>query len=82
VVNYKLNGAVLPPGQLPPSWQLNNIEAVKEDWPAFEQDITGVSEAGKFLNPAQEFLSRLEKHLGVPILLVGTGPGREAIVVR
>ena len=31
---------------------------------------------------AKEFLARLEKHLGVSVLLVGTGPGREAMVVR
>ncbi len=82
VVGYKHRGQILPVGKLPAAWELSQVEIIKEDWLCFEEDISGISSADKLPKSAQEFLSKLEKHLGVPILLVGTGPGREAMVVR
>ena len=82
VVGYKHRGQLLPAGKLPAAWELSQVETVKEDWPCFLEKIDGINDESKLPKSAQAFLSRLEKHLGVPILLVGTGPGREAMVVR
>lgn len=82
VVGYKHKGQILPPGKLPAAWELSEVEVIKEDWPCFTEDIGGTDDAEKLPASAKEFLSKLEKHLGVPILLVGTGPGREAMVIR
>ncbi len=82
VVAYKYDGKVLPKGQLPASWELKDVETVTEDWPCFAEDIGDIDDESRLPRSAQEFLARLQKHLGVPILLVGTGPGREAMVVR
>jgi adenylosuccinate synthase len=82
VVGYKYKGEALKPGQLPAAWELGDVEVVKEEWPCFAENIGGISDADKLPVAAKEFLSKLEKHLGVQILLVGTGPGRDAMVVR
>ncbi|MCL5666266.1 MAG: adenylosuccinate synthetase [Patescibacteria group bacterium] len=82
IVGYKYQGRLLQPGQLPPPWEMSKVETIKEDWPCWTEDISGVSEEKDLPQGAREFLSRLEKAVGVPILLVGTGPGREAAVVR
>lgn len=82
VVGYKYKGKMLPAGQLPAPWEMDKIETVKENWTGFEEDISGISDADKLPKNAAEFLVKLEKLLGVPILLVGTGPSREAIIVR
>ena len=82
VVGYKYGGETLPAGKIPAPWEFNKIEIIKEDWPGFTEDISGISDEKDLPKAAREFLSRLEKHLQVPILLVGTGPAREAIIVR
>lgn len=82
VVSYKLDGEILPDGKLPPSWALSKVETIKDDWLCFEHDISGISDFNNLPQSAQDFIIRLEKRLGVPILLIGTGPGREAIIVR
>jgi adenylosuccinate synthase len=82
VVGYKLNGKLLAPGQLPPPWEMGKVKPVFEQWPGWEENIYGVNRGVDLPQPAKSFLSRLEKYLRVPILLVGTGPGREDVVVR
>ena len=82
VVGYKLDGKILEDGELPPPWQLEKIEPVFETWEGFSEDISGISDGTKLPKAAENFISKLEKHLGIPVLLVGTGPGREAIVLR
>jgi len=57
------------------NWQ--KWEVKKKTGRALTEDIGGIADAEKLPTSAKEFLSRLEKHLGVPVLLVGTGPGRE-----
>ncbi len=79
---YKFMGDILPKGKLPPVWHMDKIEPVFEQWQCFAEDIGGTSQADDFPVGAKNFIARLEKELGVPILLVGTGPGREAMVVR
>jgi adenylosuccinate synthase len=82
VVAYKLNGKLLAPGQLPPPWNMEKVVPVFENWPGWEENIYGVEAEPALPKSAKAFLQRLEKHLGTHILLVGTGPGRQDIVVR
>jgi adenylosuccinate synthase len=82
VTGYRLNGKKLEPGQLPPPWQMDKIEIVKEDWSCWDEDISGINSEKDLPQGARDFLSKMEKLVGVPILLVGTGPRREAVVVR
>jgi len=82
VVGYKLDGNLLGKGQLPPPWKLGDVEVVTEEWECWEEDIFGTSSEESLPHGARKFLLKLEKSLGVPILLVGTGPAREAMVIR
>lgn len=82
VVGYRLNGKLLAPGQLPPPWEMDKVAPVFENWPGFSKNIFGLASVAQLPRAARNFLSRLEKHLRIQILLVGTGPGREDIIVR
>jgi len=82
VVGYRLNGKLLAPGQLPPPWDMEKVKPVFENWPGWQENIYGVESEKKLPQAARNFLSRLEKHLKTHILLVGTGPGRQDIIVR
>jgi adenylosuccinate synthase len=82
VAGYRLGGKLLAPGQLPPPWDMDKVKPVFEQWPGWRENIFGAESEADLPKPAKAFLRRLEKHLGVPILLVGTGPGREDVVIR
>lgn len=82
VTGYKYQGRILKPGELPASWEMGKIEPVFEQWRGFTDDIGGVSEAKNLPAAARDFISKIEKAVGVPVLLVGTGPGRESLVCR
>jgi len=82
VTGYKYQGKLLEPGQFPPPWQMDKIETIKEEWPCWQEDIFGIGAEEDLPQGARDFIEKLEKAVGAPILLVGTGPGREAMVVR
>jgi metallo-beta-lactamase family protein len=35
VVNYELNGKILPPGSLPPAWKLGEVKPIFENWSVY-----------------------------------------------
>jgi adenylosuccinate synthase len=82
VTGYKLNGKMLAPGQLPAPWDMEKVKPVFEQWPGWSENIFGVNRQSALPKAAKTFLSRLEKHLKIRVLLVGTGPGRQDIIVR
>ena len=82
VVAYKYQGKILPPGKLPPPWAMGQVQPIFEQWQCFKEDISGINSENHLPTSARQFISRLENRLEVPILLVGTGPGREDIIVR
>jgi adenylosuccinate synthase len=82
VASYKYKNKILPFGKLPPSWELENVKPVFEQWPCFLEDISGANSLKDLPKGAKDFLNRLEDRIKKPILLVGTGPGRGDIVIR
>lgn len=82
VVGYKLFGKLLAKGQLPPPWDMDKVVPVFENWPGWSENIYGINSEAALPKGAKDFLKRLENRLDAAILLVGTGPGREDIVVR
>ncbi len=82
VVGYRLKGKLLDPGQLPPPWDMDKVKPVFEQWPGWSENIFGINRTSNLPKSARDFLKRLEKYLQTPILLVGTGPERNAIIVR
>ncbi len=54
---------------------------VYEELPGWSEDITGARSLGDLPVAAREYVARVEEHVGVPITLVGVGPGREQAIV-
>lgn len=53
---------------------------VFESMPGWETDITGCTERHDLPEAAQAYLTRVEELVGVPISIVGVGPGRSQFV--
>jgi adenylosuccinate synthase len=56
---------------------LHKVTPVYETLPGWKTDITAVTERGDLPKEALDYVSFLEAQIGVPISLVGVGPGRE-----
>lgn len=54
---------------------------VYEELPGWEEDITHVRRREDLPDAAQDYVARIEDELGVPITLIGVGPGREQAIV-
>jgi adenylosuccinate synthase len=61
---------------------LHHVVPVYEELPGWRTDLSSVTEPGELPAAAGEYLSFLEDQVGVPIRLVGVGPGREQFVHR
>jgi adenylosuccinate synthase len=59
---------------------LHTAEAEYEELPGFEEDIREARTEGELPPEARDYLRYIEDHTGVPIRLVGVGPGREQVV--
>jgi adenylosuccinate synthase len=55
---------------------------VYENFPGWNDDITGVREFEDLPKNARDYVLALEKISGSRISAIGVGPGRDAIVVR
>jgi len=59
------------------------IEPVFEELPGFpEGSVRGAGDYADLPAPARAYVERIEEHLGVPVVLISTGPEREALVWR
>ena len=67
---------------MPPPWRLSEVEPVMELWDGWDENIAGVRSMNDLPTAAIEFLNRLNGYLPCPILLVGTGPREDEIIVR
>jgi adenylosuccinate synthase len=61
---------------------LHKAVPVYEELPGWKTDLTAVTERHQLPQAAADYLTFLEEQVGVPIRLVGTGPGREQFVQR
>ncbi len=82
VVGYKLDGNVMEKGQVPPPWRISEIEPIMEIWDGFTENIYGISNFADLPQNAQNFIQKIESLINVPIMFIGTGPERDAIIVR
>jgi adenylosuccinate synthase len=81
-VNYELNGKILN-GQMPAS--LDDLAKCKTNYielDGWNEDISNIVEFSKLPRNAQNYITTIEKELGIPITWVGTGPAREAMFLR
>ena len=68
--------------RLPPYHQstLHQVTPLYEELPGWRTDLTGVTSAEDLPAEAREYVAFLSDQIGVPVRLVGVGPGREQFV--
>jgi adenylosuccinate synthase len=59
---------------------LHSASADYEELPGWEQDISGARSEADLPSQARDYLAAISDYAGVPIKLVGVGPGREQVV--
>ena len=59
---------------------LHGAEPEYEELPGFNEDLGACRSESELPPEAREYLRFLEDHLGVPIRLVGVGPGRDQVI--
>ncbi|HEY8057472.1 MAG TPA: adenylosuccinate synthetase, partial [Acidimicrobiales bacterium] len=62
--------------------ELFHARPVYEELPGWREDLSDATELHDLPAKAQEYLTFLEEQIGVPIRLVGVGPGRTQFVQR
>lgn len=70
-VSYKYDRTDMDGEYLTDTKMLENCEPVYEEWPGWD----GV-------DGAEPFIQKLEEALGIPVTMVGNGPGREDLIIR
>jgi len=59
---------------------LHQVTPVYEELPGWRTDVSGATELGDLPPAARDYVAFLAEQIGVPIKLVGVGPGREQFV--
>jgi adenylosuccinate synthase len=59
---------------------LHTATAEYEDLPGWDDDITGARSEADLPPEARDYLAAISEGAGVPITLVGVGPGREQVI--
>ena len=59
---------------------MHKVTPIYEELPGWNVDLTDVSRVGQLPGPAKDYIEFLAAQVGVPIRLVGLGPGREQFV--
>ena len=77
---YKVRGKQID--WVPNTHELYRAEPVYQELPGWTQPTAGISEWEDLPPEAQNYVLRIEEHIGVPIRFVGTGRHREDIIVR
>ncbi len=78
-VAYRVNGVETT--ELPYSLE-NGIEPVYVELPGWQQDMTAIKKEEDFPQAFKEYISFLERELGVPIAIVSVGPDRQQTIER
>jgi len=60
--------------------ELHAARPIYEELPGWRQDLTAVQELQDLPTAARDYVAFLAEQVGVPINLVGVGPGRDQLV--
>ena len=58
------------------------VKPIYETLPGWRTDLSTFTEPHELPTAAADYLAFLEDQIGVPVSLVGTGPGREQFIHR
>jgi adenylosuccinate synthase len=80
-VAYEVEGKRLD--EMPVSQtDFHHAKPIYENFPGWDEDITGVTNFADLPQTAQDYVLKLEQISGARISAIGVGPGRDAIIVR
>lgn len=80
-VGYKLDGKVYDETSDDIIGRENEVEPIYEEFKT-EFDIKGEREYDKLPKAAKKYIERIEKHIGVPVKFIGTGPDNDDMIIR
>lgn len=75
---YKQNGETIT--HVP--YDLNGCEAVYEELPGWNCDLTKITVEADFPQALKDYISFIEKYIGLPVTIVSVGPDRNATIIR
>jgi len=82
-IGYKTKGGETFNALYPSTIQkLAESQPIYEVLPGWESDISKVTDYDKLPNNCRRYVERVEEVIGVPIKWIGTGPEREAMILR
>jgi len=77
---YRYKGEII--SEFPPTLKvLSACEPVYEELPGWSEDLSGVRRYTDLPENARRYMERLAELAGVPVAIIGVGPGREQTVV-
>ena len=80
-IAYKINGEVIK--NYPDTVErLALVEPVYETLPGWKSSTEGITKFSDLPASAQQLVAIVERETGIPVSMVGTGPSRDAMVVR
>ncbi len=80
-VGYRINGEVMK--NYPDTVErLGHVEAIWESLPGWKCSTEGITSFDALPESAQKLVKIVERETGIPVSMVGTGPARDAMVVR
>lgn len=80
-VAYKINGEIIK--NYPDTVErLALVEPVYETLPGWKSSTEGITKFSDLPASAQQLVAIVERETGIPVSMVGTGPSRDAMVVR
>jgi len=62
--------------------ELQQCQAVYKELPTWTEDIQDVRKYSKLPENAQKYIEFIEEQTGVPITMIGVGPGRDQVILR
>lgn len=78
---YRYQGQIIT--EFPQSLEvLAECEAVYEEMPGWQEDLTGISQYQDLPEQAKRYVERIEELTGVPVTILAVGPGRTQTIVR
>jgi adenylosuccinate synthase len=67
---------------IPDGSELARAQPIYRTLPGFHGDISHIRRRADLPDNARRYLDAIEEHVGVPVRLVGVGPGREQTILE
>ncbi len=61
---------------------LEAVVPIYEELPGWDEDLTGITEFEQLPENCRAYIARIEELVGVPVTIIGVGPGREQTIIR